>query len=75
MNGKIMKKALISPKEIVLNYDRSELGQRVAQVEDQPFDVSPPLFWIDCDDSVIADQFYYDGSAIQPFPVKPAPVK
>ena len=68
-----MKKALISPKELVYKYDGTLLGQRVAQVADQSFEITLPLFWIDCDDSVIADQFYYDGSSIQPIPAKPAP--
>ena len=68
-----MKKALISPKELVYKYDGTLLGQRVAQVADQSFEIALPLFWIDCDDSVIADQFYYDGSSIQPIPVKTIP--
>lgn len=33
---------------------------RVAEVEDNPFEVAPPLFWVDCADDVVANQFYYD---------------
>lgn len=49
-----MKYALISPNEPV------EYGYRVAEVSDQTFDVAEPLFWVDCSDDIIADQFYYD---------------
>jgi len=53
-----MNKALISPNEPVLT------GYRVAQVEpaENIFPVADPLFWIDCADDVIADQFWYDPS-------------
>ena len=33
---------------------------RVAQVEDNSFQVAPPLFWVDCADNVVADIWYYD---------------
>lgn len=35
---------------------------RVAQVEpdNQTFPVADPLFWTDCADDVVADQWYYD---------------
>lgn len=35
---------------------------RVAQVEpdNQIFPVAEPLFWFDCADDVVADQFYFD---------------
>ena len=49
-----MKKALISPNEPV------ESGYRVAEVADVAFEVAEPLFWFDCEDSVVADQFYFD---------------
>ena len=35
---------------------------RVAQVSETEFDVSEPLFWVDCSDSVVADLWYYDRS-------------
>jgi hypothetical protein len=66
-----MKKALISPIEI------QQTGYRVAEVVDQLFEVAPPLFWVDCADDVVADQFWYDPNdqLIKPVPVpeiKPA---
>jgi len=74
-----MKKALISPNEKVLyisGWDGqspvyTELGQRVAEVCDAEFEVAAPLFWLDCADDVVADQFYYDGTAIQAVPESP----
>lgn len=47
-------KALISPIE------PRETGYRVAQVTEQAFLIAEPLFWIDCADDVVADQFWYD---------------
>ena len=51
-----MKKALISPNE------PAQTGYRVAQVEpaENIFDVADPLYWIDCADGVVADQFWFD---------------
>jgi hypothetical protein len=74
-----MKKALISPNEQVSyisgwdgqNPVYTELGQRVAEVCDAEFEVATPLFWLDCADDVVADQFYYDGTAIQAIPESP----
>ena len=53
-----MKKALISPNEPV------QTGCRVAQVEAEEniFSVADPLFWLNCADDVVADQFWYDPS-------------
>jgi hypothetical protein len=71
-----MKKALISPNEVVTNFDETT-GQRVAQVEDAQniFDVASPLHWIDCADDVVADQYYFDttANAILEKPVPPPP--
>lgn len=55
-----MKNALISPNEPVYSYDGSLLGERVAQVSDATFPIAPPLFWVDCADDVVADQWYYE---------------
>jgi len=65
-------KALISPEEAVFNFDGTT-GYRVAEVNETGFEVAEPLFWIDCADDVVADQFYYDpsDSTIKPVPVKP----
>jgi hypothetical protein len=70
-----MKKALISPNE------PRETGYRVAQVEpeNQTFEVGSPLFWTECNDNVLADQFWYDPSdkLIKQFliEVKDAPIE
>lgn len=57
-------KALISPNE------SREIGYRVAQVEQQEFEVALPLFWVDCANNVVADQFWYDPAdqTIKPIP-------
>jgi hypothetical protein len=70
-----MKNALISPNEQVYKYDGTLLGERVAEVADNTFEVAPPLFWVECADDVLADQFYYDEATqtIIAIPVKPAP--
>ena len=64
-----MKKALISTTE------PRETGYRVAQVSDQTFEVYKTLFWVDCLDDVVADQFWYDPAdqTIKPIPVPPEP--
>lgn len=62
-----MKQALISPNEPV------ETGYRVAEVCTQSFEVALPLFWVDCADDVVADQFWFDpiDQIIKPVPVQP----
>jgi len=52
-------KALIHPLEIVNNYDGSS-GALIAQISDQEFEVAPPLFWVDCDNSINENTYYYD---------------
>ena len=47
-------KALISPNESCVT------GYRVADTHPIGFDVAQPLFWVDCADDVVADQFWYD---------------
>jgi len=39
--------ALISPDEIQLGNNGEILGQRVAQISEEIFEVAPPLFWIE----------------------------
>lgn len=65
-----MKFALISPNEKVEN------GYRVAQVELNTFEVANPLFWLECENDVKQDLFFYDPSEklIKPIPVPPEPV-
>lgn len=47
-----MNYALISPTEQRNNY------YRVAEVANTPFDVSVPLYWLECDDSVTTNNYY-----------------
>ena len=70
-----MKEALISPTEKVYKYDGTLLGDRVAEVTTQPFEVAPPRFWVACPDDCVADQWYYDTTTYvcEPIPVKPVP--
>jgi hypothetical protein len=35
---------------------------RVCEVEETQFDVATPLFWVNCADNVVADEFYFDTS-------------
>ena len=69
-----MKQALISPTEKVYDYSGNLLGDRVAEVTSNPFQVAPPLFWMACADDVIADQWYYSESGYQILQIPPAPV-
>ena len=59
-----MKKALISPLELVYDYEGNVIGERVAQVvnDGETFPVAESLYWKDCADDVVADQFWYDPS-------------
>jgi len=71
-----MKKALISPTEVVTNFDETT-GQRVAQVEESAniFEVAPPLHWIDCPDEIVAGLYYYDNvqNTFLEIPIPPPP--
>lgn len=76
-----MKKALIDPNAPVMqltswvfnqttkNYDPvfTEIpnSDRVAEVIDAVFPVAPPLFWVDCADNVVADEWYYNNQTGQ----------
>ena len=70
-----MKKALICPNEPVHN------GYRIAQVEpaESIFGVAEPLYWADCNDDVVADQWYFDTNdntikeVSKPQPMMPQP--
>lgn len=67
-------KALISPEEIYTasyitawidgepQYESIEGCQRVVEVAENTFEVAEPLYWMDCPDDCVADQWYYkDG--------------
>jgi hypothetical protein len=49
-----MKKALISPSEV------RGTGYRVAWTNDVEVEHCPPMFWVDCEDSVVQDAYWYD---------------
>jgi hypothetical protein len=84
-----MKQALISPNESPIQYvsgwTQGDPPQpiytvilnscRVAEVESQPFEVAPPLFWTKCEDDVKADEWYYDteNQTIDIIPNAPLP--
>ncbi len=70
-----MKEALIDPNAKVYKYDGTLLGDRVCEVTTQPFEVASQLFWMACNDDVMADQWYYDTTtyAIDPIPAPPPP--
>ena len=57
-------KALISPNEPVYNYaiPPVQIGVRIAETSQQDFPVAPPLYWVDCSDTVDAATYYYDGT-------------
>lgn len=68
-------KALVSPNEKVVNYE-GNVGDRIAQVEqdDNVFPVADPLFWTDCPDECVADQWYYIDYKCEVIPPAPAPI-
>jgi len=84
-----MKKALIDPNAVVFALTNWEYDQttkkykpvyteipnsnRVAEVQTIDFPVSPPLFWIDCADDVVADVWYYNSATNQILLVPPPP--
>lgn len=84
-----MKNALISPDETVVRYISgwtsdnppkpifSNLANacRIAQVEDQTFEVAPPLYWVECADNVVAGDFYFNtqSNTIEQIPNLPPP--
>lgn len=49
-------KALISPIESRYS------GYRVAQVEENEFEVAQPLFWVDCETNIKADWYWFNPS-------------
>jgi len=82
-----MKNALISPNESPIQYISGwttdtppqpiftpiDNSCRVAEVENQTFEVALPLFWTECDDDVVADQWYYNTSDQNIYPLPPSP--
>lgn len=85
-----MKNAIIDPRESVVKIigwtsttppqaitEQIPNSARVAEVADATFPVAEPLFWVECADDVVADQWYYDTVQqiciiIPPAPPRPA---
>ena len=55
-------KALICPNEPVTNFDETS-GYRIAEVSAISSEVAEPLYWLDCDDTVVADRYYFDTAS------------
>ena len=67
-----MSIALIAKNELVHNFDGTS-GYRVAEIfEIQPWEPAPENEFIQCDASVIADEYYFD-TASNTIKVKPIP--
>jgi hypothetical protein len=65
-------KALISPNEQALSFSGEVLGQRVAEISAEPFAVAPPLFWVDCTENCVRDEWYYAEGQVLKKPAPPA---
>ena len=65
-------KALISPNEKVTDYE-GNVGDRIAQVEQNEFPVAAPLFWTDCPNDCVADVWWYYNGACEVMPQPPQP--
>jgi hypothetical protein len=73
-----MKKALVNPTQTVSYisewqynsltqnyapvYSVYENSQSIQDVEDVEFEVAQPLYWLDCEDTVVAYRWYLDSS-------------
>lgn len=57
-------------KALISTLEPRETGYRVADVHETGFEVHSSLFWVDCEDNVVADQFWYDpeSQTIKPIP-------
>ena len=71
-----MNNALISPEELVYSYDGTLLGERIAETAQITFEVALPLYWIECDDEVNANEWYFqtETQSCQLKPVEPNPI-
>ena len=65
-------KALISPNEKRTDFE-GNVGERIAQVEQNEFPVAQPLFWVDCPDDCVADVWWYYNGVCEPMPQPPEP--
>jgi hypothetical protein len=66
---------VMNMKALISTTEPRETGYRVAQVEPDAdiFPVASTLFWVDCADDVVADQFWFDpvDQTIKTVPVQP----
>lgn len=60
-------KALVSPQEKRTDYE-GNIGERIAQVEQNSFEVAAPLFWVDCPDDCVADVWWYYNGVCEVMP-------
>jgi hypothetical protein len=65
-------KALVSPQEKRTDY-QGNVGDRIAQVEQNEFPVAAPLFWTDCPDDCVADVWWYYNGTCEVMPTSPEP--
>jgi hypothetical protein len=65
-------KALVSPQEKRTDYE-GNVGDRIAQVEQNEFPVAAPLFWTDCPNDCVADIWWYYNGACEVMPQPPQP--
>lgn len=78
-----MKNALISPNESPIEYisgwttdnppepiyTQIENSCRIAQISDETFEVSLPLFWVECDNNINPTENYYNTKDKQIYPI------
>lgn len=83
-----MKKAIISPNESSIQYvsgwtetipvtpiySTYANSCRVAETCETEFEIAPPLFWVDCADNVISDEFYFDTVTLEILPIVNVPM-
>jgi hypothetical protein len=65
-------KALVSPQEKRTDYE-GNVGDRIAQVEQNEFPVAAPLFWTDCPNDCVADVWWYYNGVCEVMPQPPTP--
>jgi hypothetical protein len=61
-----------TPQKYEAVYEIYPNSARVCEVTDTPFEVYPTLIWVDCEDEVVADQYYYDTESKTIKPVENA---
>jgi hypothetical protein len=78
-----MKKAIISPNESPISYvsgwtetnpitpiySSYANSCRVAEICETEFEIAHPLFWVDCADDVVADEFYFNTATSEILPI------